>query len=305
MNFEYRKTKVRKAEVLTITPAMADMMLEKNIGNRKLSPSLVREYASYIRQGLWQENGQAIQITTDGFVVDGQHRLSAVVLADKPISVLVVTVEATDGQGELNAIGMAIDRNKPRGHVDISGIDTRSDQVAAALIRVLMPNGQVKAKNTALRANVYYDLKDSIDAVVHGASRTARLYSRAIIKGTLALRYYQGYDHVDEYRNACLMRMKDLPEIWVSWWRQVGQMEGSDKHAQKRLAAMTWEMTNPEKEYKRAQLTMRDVTIDNAISDMTSVFYDACFMSIAYAEKDLRASKTEEGMLVFNNKMVV
>lgn len=298
MTFEYRKTKVIRAEVKTITPQMASDILDRNVGNRRLSPALVQEYASYMKQGMWQENGQAIQLTDDGFLVDGQHRLSAVVLANQSVPMLVVTVRATDGAGELNAIGMAIDRNKPRRHTDISGIDARADQIAGQMIETLMIGGHKKAKNTALRASVYYDLQDSIDNVIQRAGATQRLYSRAAIRAALALRHYQGYDHIDEYAAALRMNMKALSDTWLSWWRQVGQVEGHNGYNNKRLFTLTWSVTDPSQR-DRSRITMRDSAVIAALNEATEVFYSACISSIASVELDSKATKKADGTMAF------
>lgn len=74
-----------------ITPEKAKLYLEKNTNNyRILSKNKVRDYANDIRNGLWVENGEGIVFGANGELKDGQHRLNAIVEADKPIMTLVV-----------------------------------------------------------------------------------------------------------------------------------------------------------------------------------------------------------------------
>ena len=75
---------------LLITPARAQAMLERNKLNRPLRHRLVKAYASDIAAGKWQMNGETIKISVDGDLLDGQHRLSAVIDANTPVRMLVI-----------------------------------------------------------------------------------------------------------------------------------------------------------------------------------------------------------------------
>lgn len=69
---------------MIITPECAKEMLERNHNNRNLRKELVRKYSRLISQDLWNVNAPgSIVFSTDGKLIDGQHRLSAVVLANK------------------------------------------------------------------------------------------------------------------------------------------------------------------------------------------------------------------------------
>ncbi len=78
------------AEVMTITPDEATSWLRCNKSNRPVRKKHVAFLASEIVKGNWQVNGQAIVIADDEQVLDGQHRLFAIIEAGKPIQSLVV-----------------------------------------------------------------------------------------------------------------------------------------------------------------------------------------------------------------------
>lgn len=78
------------AEVLTITPRDATEWLRCNKNNRPVRKRHVEFLAGEITAGNWQINGQAIVIAEDEQVLDGQHRLFAIIEAGKPIQSLVV-----------------------------------------------------------------------------------------------------------------------------------------------------------------------------------------------------------------------
>lgn len=78
-------------KVQTITPAEAVLWLDtKNSRNRPVSESTVQRYTQEIKSGNWKLNGQSIVFGKDGQLINGQHRLKAVVAANKSIESLVV-----------------------------------------------------------------------------------------------------------------------------------------------------------------------------------------------------------------------
>ena len=78
------------AEVVRITPAMATSWLRANKINRPVRKRHMNFLASEIHAGNWQVNGQAIVIAENENVLDGQHRLLAVIEAGQAIDTLVV-----------------------------------------------------------------------------------------------------------------------------------------------------------------------------------------------------------------------
>jgi hypothetical protein len=84
------------AQVVTITPKMAEQMLEKNTANRAVRPRTVSRYARDMVTGNWKVNGEGIVCCADGRVLNGQHRLHACVLSGVPFDSLVVTGIAPD-----------------------------------------------------------------------------------------------------------------------------------------------------------------------------------------------------------------
>ena len=77
-------------EVVTVTPDMAKEILQRNDANRRLRENIVRFYASQMESGEWHLTGQGITIGKNGQLLDGQHRLSAIVRANIPVEMLIV-----------------------------------------------------------------------------------------------------------------------------------------------------------------------------------------------------------------------
>src|SRR5438874_11918141 len=78
-----------RSRVQTITPKKALEYLEHNTANRPLSGRTVRDFAQAMRRGEWRVTHQGIAFDTSGALVDGQHRLAAIVEADVPVEVTV------------------------------------------------------------------------------------------------------------------------------------------------------------------------------------------------------------------------
>ena len=78
------------SEVLTITPKIAEYLISNNWPeNRKLSETTYKKYAVDIKNGNWKLNGEAVIFTKTSKLVDGQHRLWAVIEAEAPFTTLV------------------------------------------------------------------------------------------------------------------------------------------------------------------------------------------------------------------------
>lgn len=87
-----RKTrKTMKTELINITPEMALDMLSKNSANRRVRQSRVQFYAEQMKKGNWHLTGQTITFDKNGQLLDGQHRLYAIVESEVTLPFLVVT----------------------------------------------------------------------------------------------------------------------------------------------------------------------------------------------------------------------
>lgn len=80
-----------EARVELITPNDARRYLAKNVNNyRTVNRHKVNLYARDMKSGNWQENGEAIKFNNRGELVDGQHRLEAIIASDTDIHSLVI-----------------------------------------------------------------------------------------------------------------------------------------------------------------------------------------------------------------------
>jgi hypothetical protein len=73
-----------------ITPAFAERVLEtKNAKNRKVKPANLKRLITSIDNGEWILTNQGIAFDKDGNLLDGQHRLLAIVKTGKTLPIMV------------------------------------------------------------------------------------------------------------------------------------------------------------------------------------------------------------------------
>lgn len=80
----------------TISPSMAVEMLQTNTKNRPVKQRHVDRLASDMKAGRWNYDGAPIRFAKDGTVLDGQHRLLAVIKSGKNIKFVVIRGLAND-----------------------------------------------------------------------------------------------------------------------------------------------------------------------------------------------------------------
>lgn len=79
-----------------VTPEMAKAWLLKNPENRPFEEDRVREYADKMRRGEWKEKipgDSPLIVMKEGELINGQHRLMAVVKYGKSVRMQVLVYE--------------------------------------------------------------------------------------------------------------------------------------------------------------------------------------------------------------------
>ncbi len=119
-----------------VTPAMAKTWLMKNTSNRPLSDKLVEYYASQMKKGNWRVSTDAIGFNLKGNLINGQHRLQAVVVVNTPQEFLI-------GENYPEGTFDVIDTGKSRSPGDILGAHGfKYAHGIAAITRAVMNYGR-------------------------------------------------------------------------------------------------------------------------------------------------------------------
>lgn len=71
---------------MLITPSIAKQFLEGNVSNRMVNHHVVNQYSADMTKGQWKiDTGEVIKISKSNIILDGQHRLLAIVKSNVPI----------------------------------------------------------------------------------------------------------------------------------------------------------------------------------------------------------------------------
>jgi hypothetical protein len=119
--------------VVQMTAVLAEKILERNTLNRSLRAGVVEKYARDMVTDDWPLNAETIKVTDDGRLLDGQHRLYAIILANETrpgIAVPMMVVEGLDP-----AVMPTIDTGAARTFADVLTIEkeTNTTMVASAI----------------------------------------------------------------------------------------------------------------------------------------------------------------------------
>lgn len=124
-----------KTEWEYVDPELAEQYLENNEGNRKVRADVVDTYSRDLKAGRWLVTGDPLRIDTTGRLIDGQHRLKAVVKAG--IGAWFLVIRGVDP------------------HVQ-SVLDTQAKRTAADALRFAGYNRNVRVISGVARSAIQY-----------------------------------------------------------------------------------------------------------------------------------------------------
>lgn len=117
-----------KAILTTIGPEEAKRFLQKNKSNRKISRDNVRYLAEEMLSNRWVTNGETIIIGKTGRILDGQHRLQAIIKSGCTVETMLCTGVAEKSFDTINT-------GKSRNNTDV--LHAEGNEHAVVLSRAL------------------------------------------------------------------------------------------------------------------------------------------------------------------------
>lgn len=209
-----------ETKVMQIGPTMAKEMLSHNMPqNRRLNKDTVARYARIMRGGGWNLTHQGIAFDEAGNLIDGQHRLNAIVSAG--VNVLMnVTRGVHREEGE--AFTIDVGQKRTIGNImQISGIDDAVYKdmapIVSAYMRWKMP---MRRYGEAVEIISYIDrhyediakLRDIFGTMSHGNASNGgrRVKIPAFVGAALLAALYRG-ENEDALRKFCTVyRLNDV-----------------------------------------------------------------------------------------------
>jgi hypothetical protein len=177
----------------TVTPSMAAAWLAKdNTHNRRIRPTLVAQYARDMADGNWMFNGETVKFAADGTLLDGQHRLAAVVKSGVTVPLLLVrglpnNTQATVDLGARRTTGDVLNLAGERNYRTLGATLRRIWRWQRAVYR--LTRGGANAQPSAAECLELLANKPEIRESVRVATRVAGEF-RFIPASTLALAHW-------------------------------------------------------------------------------------------------------------------
>lgn len=225
--------------VLEVTPKQAQEWIEYDLlarddnpdvkSNRNISKNNLQYFCDEIANGHWKLTHQGIAISSEGIIIDGQHRLRAIAKTGIPVKI-PVTFGADIGTFD------AIDVGKNRNFVDIYRVDKSA--VAVATTMLSLSYGYTSTAGARIRAQemgrALEKLKPIITAFGAFANSNVRVRGASPVKTAFFLHYAKSKDvkYIDMFgaflaqdfesltnKLKGLLRYidKKAPKYWVSY----------------------------------------------------------------------------------------
>lgn len=168
-----------------VTPDQAMMWLDKNTHNRTVRQSVVEKYARDMKAGNWHLTHQGILFDWNDVLIDGQHRLWAIIESQSTIE-MVVTYGADPTSQEF------IDGGEMRQARDVLAL--RGEKVNPLMVGV----GKLLAKQVLQRQNptrqetveIYDEYKEAIHFAAKAFPRMVRGVTIAPVLTPIARAFY-------------------------------------------------------------------------------------------------------------------
>jgi hypothetical protein len=182
--------KAHGVEYVRVTPEIAQHWLSFNAANRETTQAKIDQYKSDMVSGYWNDDGSTICFAY-GKLIDGQHRLMALVLAGVTIRMLVVF--GLDGEVQVTKdTGRG---RTPRDVLSIEGLDAWCSSTLGTAIHYIIAYetgrtlySTLKFTNREVR-NYYLEHQPRLDASVQVCKGYPRRHPLLPLSRVLALHY--------------------------------------------------------------------------------------------------------------------
>lgn len=168
-----------------VTPAMAAIYLIANVGNRVVKKSNVAYFVKLIKNGEFFTTHQGIAFSEDGRLLDGQHRLLAIIETGIGAWVMVTRGLSDNAFQAIDFGGVR------RSYSDITGIPKRAVAVTRFILaKILSEKKGARAFTPDEICDLYSALGKQIDEVLACAKSNAPVMASAPSVAGAALRAY-------------------------------------------------------------------------------------------------------------------
>lgn len=156
-----------------VGPGLATEYLERNIRNRGVKKSLVESLTVDMSENAFRFNGDTVRFDTDGTLIDGQHRLRAIVTSGATVPMLIV-------EGLEPTVMDTVDQGVSRTVLDIlstHSVSAANMSVVASTAAILVLGDRTLSKRTRDRKLVAAFVEKNIDLLDETSAWAKRVSS--------------------------------------------------------------------------------------------------------------------------------
>lgn len=198
---------MRQTTVMAITPTVARLMLESQQYNRKVRNGHVVELASAITRGEWRTTHQGIAFDNCGRLIDGQHRLRAIILSGVSID-MMVTIGCDPSDFEV------MDISATRTAADRLRTDRYIAEVARLACHMLLNSRRPSVEQ--MRKVLDTGLKETSEKLHEECATASNIVSSAPVRMAACLRMMDEPAHekwiMATYRSMILRNYEDIDQ---------------------------------------------------------------------------------------------
>jgi hypothetical protein len=175
-----------RCEFIQVTPDIAQSWLKANHKNRALREDQVKTYARDMASDNWLITHQGIAFNDKDELIDGQHRLSALIRANKTVLMLVTFGLPSKLLGKKVTTRDAVDRGAIRTIADQLSLEhdlkdaNNVTGVCAALARI-WSSRRVRKISVSQTLEIFALYKESVTFVVNNRSKIGALKSKGVL----------------------------------------------------------------------------------------------------------------------------
>ncbi len=156
-----------------ITPEYAGHVMQHfNVRNRTQNESAIRQYIEQMLRDAFYFTHQGIARDRNGHLMDGQHRLMAIIKSGKsmPMFEFTYSIDLIQPNGEIHPVMMVFDKGRPRTVAQNLGLNNMANASLVAAIcnairGFLLGSGKCRSDEFIINA-IYSVYIDSIDAII-------------------------------------------------------------------------------------------------------------------------------------------
>lgn len=244
-------------DLVNVTPEIAAKWLTKNDVNRKLREHRCAFLARAIEDGKWITTHQGIAFAKSGRLLDGQHRLRAIIMCGQSVDIWVAT-NVPESAFDVMDSGM------PRKMHERLKSDPRRTAIATTLFRTVGPRAVPHEYEIQLMLDILDPAFGRLDTIPR-SNKSSRL-TKASVMAAVALRIATErttgpriqfmHDSITRYLAGDLA---GAPKVIVSLYRQVIEGVNSASDSRNDMFCRAWYALEP-RNADVAKITFKDLS---------------------------------------------